>query len=116
MFNIVKLLDLKLLHNCRARVNIHITVIRCVFNCCFHTVVSFCCVYFVIERKVHSIYLHINPNAAQQLQVRPTASALKHCMSFSLELHPGGLNYSLALYRHTGQTAVLQALDNKNIC
>ncbi len=65
---------------CRARVNSHITVIRCVFNCCFHTVVSFCCVYFVIERKVHSIYLHINPNAAQQLQVRPTAFALKRCV------------------------------------
>ncbi len=31
------------------------------------------------------------------------------CVS-SLELHPGGLNYSLALQRHTGQTAVLQAL------
>ncbi len=28
----------------------------------------------------------------------------------SLELHPGGLNYSLSLQRHTGQTAVLQAL------
>ncbi len=28
----------------------------------------------------------------------------------SLELHSGGLNYSLALQRHTGQTAVLQAL------
>ncbi len=27
----------------------------------------------------------------------------------SFELHPGGLNYSIALYRHTGQTAVLQA-------
>ncbi len=48
------------------------------------------------------------------------------CVS-SLELHPGGLNYSLALQRHTGQTAVLQALtlghmrskqllDDKNIC
>ncbi len=33
------------------------------------------------------------------------AFSLKHC-----ELHPGGLNYSLALQRHTGQTAVLQAL------
>ncbi len=55
---------------CRARANIHITVIRCVFNCCFH---SFCCL-------------------------------------FSLELHPGELNYILALQRHTGQTAVLQAL------
>ncbi len=32
------------------------------------------------------------------------------CVSFFLELHPGGLNYSLALQRHIGQTAVLQAL------
>ncbi len=38
-------------------------------NCCFHTTVSFCCVYFVTERKVHNIYLHIHPNTAQQLQV-----------------------------------------------
>ncbi len=44
------------------------------------------------------IYLHIHPNAAQR------------CVSSSLELHPGGLNYSLALQRHTGQIAVLQAL------
>ncbi len=31
-------------------------------------------------------------------------------MSSSLELHPGELNYILSLQRHTGQTAVLQAL------
>ncbi len=90
----------------RAPANIHIIVIRCIFNCCFecfHTAVSFCC--FVTERKACNIYLHIHPNTAQQLQVR---SAGFEALS-SLELHPGGLNYSLALQRHTGQTAVLQA-------
>ncbi len=49
--------------NCRAHANIHIVVIRCIFNCCFHTAVSFCCVYFVTERKARNIYIH--PNAAQ---------------------------------------------------
>ncbi len=90
----------------RAPANIHIIVIRCIFNCCFecfHTAVSFCC--FVTERKACNIYLHIHPNTAQQLQVR---SAGFEALS-SLELHPGGLNYSLALQGHTGQTAVLQA-------
>ncbi len=31
-------------------------------------------------------------------------------MSSSFKLLPGGLNYSLVLQRHTGQTAVLQVL------
>ncbi len=31
-------------------------------------------------------------------------------MSSSLELHPGELNCIISLQRHTGQTAVLQAL------
>ncbi len=69
---------------------------------------SHCCQFllcFVTERKACNIYLHIHPNTAQQLQVR---SAGFEALS-SLELHPGGLNYSLALQRHTGQTAVLQA-------
>ncbi len=39
------------------------------FNSCFHSAVSFCCVYIIIEWKARSIYLHIHPNAAQQLQV-----------------------------------------------
>ncbi len=63
-------------------------------------------VYFVIERKEHSIYLHIHPNTVQQIQVRSVGfEALS-----SLKLHPGGLNYSLVLQHHAGQTAVLQAL------
>ncbi len=37
------------------------------------------------------------------------------CMSYFLELHPGGMNYSLALQRHAGQTAVLQALTLGNM-
>ncbi len=36
-------------------------------------------------------------------------------MSSSLKLHPGGLNYNLALQRHAGQTAVLQALTLGNM-
>ncbi len=31
-------------------------------------------------------------------------------LSSSLELHPGGLNYSFALQRHTGQIALIQVL------
>ncbi len=61
--------------------------------------------FFVSERKARNIYLHIHPNTAQLLQVR---SAGFEALS-SLELHPGVLNYSLALQRHTGQPAVLQA-------
>ncbi len=38
------------------------------------------------------------------------AFALKRCVSSSFELYPGGLNYSLVLQCHTGQTALLQAL------
>ncbi len=63
--------------NCRAHANIHIIVIRCIFNCCFHPAVSFCCVYFVTERKARNIYLHIHPNAAQ---VRSDAFSLKCCV------------------------------------
>ncbi len=98
---------LTLLNYCRAHANIHIVVIRCIFNSSVHTAVSFCCVYFVFERKASSIYLHIHPNTAQQLQVRSSGSA--EALS-SLKLRPGELNYSLALQRHAGQTAVLQAL------
>ncbi len=38
------------------------------------------------------------------------------CLSVpSLELHPGELNYSLALQCHAGQTTVLQALTSNQI-
>ncbi len=44
------------------------------FNSCFHTAVSFCCVYFVFERKA-------TPNTTQQLQVRSAGfEALKRCL------------------------------------
>ncbi len=39
----------------------------------------------------------------------PLGSLRFEALSSSLELHPGGLNYSLALQCHTGKTAVLQA-------
>ncbi len=63
------------------------------------------------------------------IQTPPSSDefALKLCVTHvfsSLKLHPGGLNYSLALQRHAGQPPVLQALtlgfmrsnDYKNIC
>ncbi len=66
-----------MLLNCRAHANIHIAVIRCIFSCCCHTAVRFCCVYFVTERNACNIYLHVHPNAAQ---VR-MHFALKSCVS-----------------------------------
>ncbi len=77
-------------------------------NWCFHTAVSFCCVCFVTEKKACNIYIyiHIYPNAAQVWCIFSEAP----CVSSSLKLHPGELNYSLMLQRHAGQTAVLQAL------
>ncbi len=51
---------LTLLNYCRAHANIHIVVIRCIFNSSVHTAVSFCCVYFVFERKASSIYFRFD--------------------------------------------------------
>ncbi len=88
----------------RAPTNICIVVIRCIFNCCFecfHTAVSFCCVYFVTERKARNIYLHIHPNAAQ-VWINFLWSSV--CVFISW------IASRRALQRHTGQTAVLLAL------
>ncbi len=87
--------------NCRAHANSHIFLIRCIFNCCFecfHTAVSFCCLIRYWEESAQYIFTYSSKRR----------SGLGVCSS--LKLHPGGLNYSLALQRHTGQTAVLQVL------
>ncbi len=59
---------------------------------------------------MRNIYLHISPNTALQLQVRPNIRqhllSCSEALTTSLELHPGGLT----LQCHTGQTAVLRAL------
>ncbi len=91
--------------NCRAHANIHIVVIRCIFNCCFHTAVSFCCLFRYWEESAQYIFTYSSKRRSSL-----DAVALKCCVCSSLDLPPGGLNYSLALQRHTGQTAVLQAL------
>ncbi len=52
-------------------------------------------------------YVHIHLSATQQLLVR---LCLHSFVSFSIGFHPGELNYSLKLQRHTGQTMLLQAL------
>ncbi len=112
--------------NCRAHANIHIVVIRCIFNClfeCIHTAVSFCCVYFITERKARNIYLlnHPIPNAAQ---VRLNF-ALKRCVS-SLKLHPGAELHSCATAPCWSNRSIAgfyirsyeikRLLDDKNIC
>ncbi len=85
----------------------------------------FCCVYFLIERKARSIYLHIHPNTAQQLQVRSTGfEALKRCLL--LNCIQGELNYSLALQCHWSNRSIAgsyirphkikRLIDNNNIC
>lgn len=85
---------------CRAHANIRIVVIRCIFNCCFHTAVSFCCVYFVTERKARNIYFHIHPNAAR---------VLMHFLWSAMCVFSWIASRRSELV-HTGQTAVLQAL------
>ncbi len=73
------------------------------------------------ESAQYTVYLHIHPNATQ---VRSDAFALKAlCVSSSLELHAGVLNYSLALQRycsiavlHIRSYEIKRLLDNKNIC
>ncbi len=88
---------------CRARANIHFAVI--ILTAAF-TPPSVFVVFISLWRGKRVAYIYIfHPNTAQKLQVR---SAGFEALS-SLELHPGGLNYSLALQRHTGQTTVLQA-------
>ncbi len=89
--------------NCWAHANIHIVVIRCIFNCCFHTAVSFCCLFRYWEKSAQYIFTYSSKRRSCL-----DAFALKCCVFFSWSA--GGLNYSLALQRHTGQTAVLQAL------
>ncbi len=68
-------------------------IFTCVLKCCFH-----------------ASYFFIHDCNTLGGNLIPYICSEAPCVSSSLELHPGGLNYSLALQRHNGQTAVLQAL------
>ncbi len=98
-------------------------------NCCFHPAVSFSCVFFVIERKKSSIYLHFHPNTTQQLQIRWAGFKVLKCRNavvFSLELHSGRLNQSYAIAPHWSNRSIAgshirsceikRLLNKKNIC
>ncbi len=78
------------LPNCRACTNIHIAVIRCVLNCCFQQ---------LIQTLLSSF--------------RFGCVCSEALFSFSW-MHPVELNYSLALQRHTSQTALLQSLYTRS--
>ncbi len=60
--------------NCRAHANIHIVVIRCLFNCSCQVLL---CLFRYWEESAQYIYLHICPNTPPQLQVHSAAFALK---------------------------------------
>ncbi len=86
---------------CRSRANIHFAVI--ILTAAF-TQLSVFVLFISLWRGKRVAYIYIfHPNTAQKLQVRSAG------FGSSLELHPGGLKYSLALQHHTGQTTVLQA-------
>ncbi len=59
--------------NCRTHANIHIVVIRCIFNCCFHTAVSFLCLFRYWEESAQYILTYSSKR-------RSGAFALKRCV------------------------------------
>ncbi len=64
----------------RAPANIHIIVIRCIFNCCFecfHTAVSFCCVSLLRGKRAIYIYISIQTPLSSFRFVR---LGLKRCL------------------------------------
>ncbi len=87
--------------NCRAHANIHIVVIRCLFNCCFecfHT--ADCCQFLLFisllrgKRAIY-IYIFIQTPLSSFRFIRQ-----RLLRSISLELHPGGLKrYSATLVK-----------------
>ncbi len=96
----------RMLRNCRAHANIHIIVIRCIFNCCFecfHTAVSLCCLFHYGAQLY--IYILVQTPLCSFRFVRQHLLSCSEALT-SLELHPGGLT----LQRHAGQPVVLQAL------
>ncbi len=86
--------------NCRAHVNTHIVVITCIFNCCFHTAVSLLCLFHYWEESTQYIFTY--SSKCRSSSATFCSEAL--CVSSSLELHPGELNYTLALQCHTRTT------------
>ncbi len=92
-----------MLLNCKAHANIHIVVIRCIVA---FTLLSVFVAFISLLKGKRAAYIYIFIQTPFKFGC--TFSEVL-CVS-SLELHPGGLNYSLVLQRHIGQTAVLQAL------
>ncbi len=96
--------------NCRAHANIHIFVTRCIKKICKLLLSHYCqfllCLFRYWEESAQYIFTYSSKHrSAASGSFRWVWSAVLS----SVELYSGGLNYSLALQRHTGQSAVLQA-------
>ncbi len=85
------------------------------FNCCFHTAVSFCCVYFVTERKAR-IYIYIfiqTPLSAVCVFFSWIASRRAELHSFATAPHWSNRSIAGSCIR---SYEIKRLLDNKNIC
>ncbi len=105
--------------NCWAHANIHIVVIRCIFNCCFHTAVSFCCLFRYWEKSAQYIYIFIQtPLMFGCICSEVLCVLLLICRRAELQscaTAPHWSNRSIA-GSYIRSYEIKRLLDNKNIC